>query len=89
MFRFNAVSKSFGERQILDRVTFELAPGEKLALVGPNGAGKTTLIRVALGLEEPDAGQVRIKSAPGQLYLSQLRRRHVGHKSATEELRLP
>jgi ATP-binding cassette, subfamily F, member 3 len=62
MFRFNAVSKSFGERQILDHVTFELAPGEKLALVGPNGAGKTTLIRVALGLEEPDSGHVRIKS---------------------------
>ena len=62
MFRFNAVSKSFGERQILDRTSFELAPGEKLALVGPNGAGKTTLIRVALGLDEPDSGHVRIKS---------------------------
>ena len=57
-----AVSKSFGERQILDRVTFELAPGEKIALVGPNGAGKTTLIRVALGQDEPDSGHVRIKS---------------------------
>jgi ATP-binding cassette subfamily F protein 3 len=60
VLRLSAVSKSFGGRQVLDAVNFELAPGDKVALVGPNGAGKTTLLRLALGEEEPDAGHIRV-----------------------------
>lgn len=60
MLRFSSVSKAFGGRQILDAVSFELGPGEKVALVGANGAGKTTLLRLALGGEQPDDGTIRI-----------------------------
>lgn len=45
-------------RQILDSIDLDVSAGEILTLIGPNGAGKTTLVRVMMGLERPDAGQV-------------------------------
>ena len=55
---FEAVSVSFGPREILRDVSLAVAPGEVLGLVGPNGAGKTTLLRVASRVLRPDAGRV-------------------------------
>ncbi len=52
------VSKSYGDRQILNDVTVALHRGERIALVGPNGAGKSTLIKIIMGLLEPDKGNV-------------------------------
>lgn len=52
------VSKSFGETQAVDRVTFTVEIGEIFGLLGPNGAGKTTLIRMILDLFKPDTGQI-------------------------------
>jgi zinc transport system ATP-binding protein len=54
------VSFAYGAEPILDDVSFELAPGEFVALVGPNGSGKSTLLRVLLGLLQPAAGEVRL-----------------------------
>jgi ATP-binding cassette subfamily F protein 3 len=71
VLRLLAVSKSFGGRQVLDAVSLELAPGEKIALVGPNGAGKTTLLRLILGLEEADSGQIRVHPNWQVAYLPQ------------------
>ena len=48
----------FGRRLALDRVSFDVPPGETVAVVGPNGAGKTTLFRAVLGALEPSAGRV-------------------------------
>ena len=61
------VSYGKGSRAVkaLDGVSLELRPGEIFGLIGPNGAGKTTLIKAALGLLEPDRGEVRIGGEPG------------------------
>jgi len=51
-------------RQVLDDVSFTIAPGEFTGLIGSNGAGKTTLLRVILGLQAPDAGRVLVAARP-------------------------
>ncbi len=53
-----AVGRRFGDRELLRDVSFRLAQGDRVGLVGPNGTGKTTLLRIAAGLDEPDAGAV-------------------------------
>jgi ATP-binding cassette, subfamily F, member 3 len=57
LYRFDRVRKSYGLKEVLREVTWQHNPGEKVGLVGRNGAGKTTLLRIALGREEPDAGE--------------------------------
>ncbi|MDW7711368.1 MAG: ABC-F family ATP-binding cassette domain-containing protein [Deferrisomatales bacterium] len=53
------LSKSYGGQAVLDRASFQVGEGERLALVGPNGAGKTTLLRILAGEERADEGEVR------------------------------
>ncbi len=56
--------KSYGDTAVLAGLTFELRPGECYGLLGPNGAGKTTTLRCALGLTQPDAGEIRLCGLP-------------------------
>src|SRR5438034_7707613 len=59
--RFDRVSKVYpGGVRAADAVSLAVAPGECVAVVGPSGGGKTTLLRLAAGLEEPSAGEVRL-----------------------------
>ena len=53
-----SLTKRFGERTALSGVTFELAPGELVAIIGPNGAGKTTLLSILAGVLDPDEGEL-------------------------------
>ncbi len=57
LYRFDHVRKSYGPKEVLRDVSWQHNPGQKVGLVGRNGAGKTTLLRIALGREEPDAGE--------------------------------
>jgi ATP-binding cassette subfamily F protein 3 len=57
LLQLDAVARSFGDRTLFAGVDLAVAAGERLALVGPNGAGKTSLLRIAAGLDEPDAGR--------------------------------
>ena len=60
MLEVREVLKSYDGRAVVNRVTFEVAPGEIFALLGPNGAGKTTLIRMITDILRPDAGTIRL-----------------------------
>jgi ATP-binding cassette subfamily F protein 3 len=58
VIQLSDISKSFGDRTLLDHVTWQIGDGERVGLSGPNGAGKTTLLKMLAGLEEPDSGQI-------------------------------
>ena len=56
MIQLANLSKSFGDRVLLDSVSWQIDNRERVGLSGPNGAGKTTLLRMLAGLEQPDSG---------------------------------
>ena len=58
MIQLSSLSKSFGDRVLLDGVTWQIDDRERVGLSGPNGAGKTTLLKMLAGIDEPDAGTV-------------------------------
>jgi ATP-binding cassette subfamily F protein 3 len=58
MIQISSLTKSFGDRVLLDRVTWQISDGERVGLCGPNGSGKTTLLKILAGLEESDSGRV-------------------------------
>ena len=60
MLQVRNVSKSYDGRPVVDRVSFEVSPGEIFALLGPNGAGKTTLIRMITDILRPDSGEIEL-----------------------------
>jgi len=68
-----AVSKTYGDRKILDGLTDSLRAGERVGIVGPNGVGKTTLLRILMGEESPDSGEVVLGENTRIAYLDQLR----------------
>jgi ATP-binding cassette subfamily F protein 3 len=65
------IVKHFGPEPVLDGVTFEVRPGEKIGLVGPNGAGKSTLMKILAGTLDADAGQVVLHRGARLEYLEQ------------------
>jgi ATP-binding cassette subfamily F protein uup len=70
---FEDVSKSFGERRVLDAVSLRIMRGDRVGLLGPNGAGKTTLIRLIVGTLEADSGRIRRGTNLQVAYFDQLR----------------
>src|SRR3982750_1182304 len=58
MIQLASLSKSFGDRVLLDNVSWQIDDRERVGLAGPNGAGKTTLLKMLAGLEETDSGTV-------------------------------
>jgi len=58
MIQLSELTKSFGDRVLLDAVTWQIGDGERVGLCGPNGAGKTTLLKMLAGIDEPDSGRV-------------------------------
>jgi sulfate-transporting ATPase len=57
---FDNVSKGYGDRLLIDNLSFSIPPGAIVGIIGPNGAGKSTLFRMILGKEEPDSGEIKI-----------------------------
>jgi ATP-binding cassette ChvD family protein len=67
------VSKGFGDRLLVEDMTFSLPPGGIVGVIGPNGAGKTTLFRMIAGEEQPDAGTLRVGETVELAYVDQAR----------------
>ncbi|MBB5464875.1 lipooligosaccharide transport system ATP-binding protein [Paraburkholderia sp. Clong3] len=72
---FHQVRKSYGEKTVVDGLSFHVNTGECFGLLGPNGAGKTTTLRMLLGIAAPDAGAIRLcdEPIPGRARLARSR----------------
>src|SRR3954464_4934608 len=92
MIQLSELTKTFGDRVLLDHVTWQITDRERAGLCGPNGAGKTTLLKMMAGLEEPDTGAILKPSSLTVGYLPQDGLAHTGRtvfeeaSSAFEEL---
>src|SRR5947207_6095327 len=71
MIQLSELTKSFGDRVLLDHVTWQITDRERVGLCGPNGAGKTTLLRMMAGLDVPDSGAILKPAALTVGYLPQ------------------
>ncbi|WP_315755321.1 MULTISPECIES: energy-dependent translational throttle protein EttA [unclassified Bradyrhizobium] len=83
---FEGLTKSFGDRLLIDNLTFKLPPGGIVGVIGPNGAGKTTLFRMITGQEKPDAGTITIGETVHLGYVDQSRDALDGNKTVWEEI---
>jgi sulfate-transporting ATPase len=80
------LSKGFGDRLLIDDLSFKLPPGGIVGVIGPNGAGKTTLFKMLTGAEQPDTGSVRIGDTVHLGYIDQSRDSLDAGKTVWEEV---
>ena len=83
---FESLSKGYGDRLLIDKLTFKLPPGGIVGVIGPNGAGKTTLFRMITGQEKPDSGSIRIGESVELGYVDQSRDALDPKKTVWEEI---
>ncbi len=80
------LSKAFGDKYLIDDLSFRLPPGGIVGVIGPNGAGKTTLFRMITGHEQPDSGTIRIGETVKMAYVDQSRDTLSADKNVWEEI---
>jgi ATP-binding cassette ChvD family protein len=80
------LSKSYGDRLLIDNLSFKLPPGGIVGVIGPNGAGKTTLFRMLTGQETPDAGTIKVAESVHLGYVDQSRDTLDPNKTVWEEI---
>ena len=73
VFEFKNVSKSFGDRVLIDNLSFQVPAGAIVGIIGPNGAGKSTLFKLIAGKEQPDSGEVKIGQTVRMAFVDQNR----------------
>ena len=83
---FDHLSKAYGDRLLIDDLSFKLPPGGIVGVIGPNGAGKTTLFRMITGQEKPDSGTITIGESVHLGYVDQSRDALDGKKPVWEEV---
>ncbi len=86
VIEFNGVSKAFGDRLLIDNLSFSIPPGAIVGIIGPNGAGKSTLFKMITGTEAPDSGEVDIGPTVKIAYVDQSRDCLDGTKTVFDEL---
>jgi ATP-binding cassette ChvD family protein len=83
---FEGLKKAYGDKLLIDGLTFKLPPGGIVGVIGPNGAGKTTLFRMITGQEKPDEGTITIGESVHLGYVDQSRDALDGSKNVWEEI---
>ena len=83
---FKNVSKSFGDRLLIDDLSFKVPPGAIVGIIGPNGAGKSTLFRMIAGRETPDSGEVVLGQTVQLAFVDQSRESLPDNKSVFEAI---
>ena len=83
---FIGLSKGYGDRLLIDDLSFKLPPGGIVGVIGPNGAGKTTLFRMITGQEKPDSGTIKIGESVQLGYVDQSRDALDAKKTVWEEI---
>ncbi len=80
------LTKGYGERLLIEDLSFKLPRGGLVGIIGPNGAGKTTLFRIIIGLEKPDGGKLRVGDTVKLAYVDQSRDSLKGDASVWQEI---
>ena len=83
---FEGLKKGYGDRLLIDDLTFKLPPGGIVGVIGPNGAGKTTLFRMIAGQEKPDEGSIRVGDSVQLGYVDQSRESLNANATVWEEI---
>ncbi|WP_127522804.1 energy-dependent translational throttle protein EttA [Mesorhizobium sp. Z1-4] len=86
VIEIDGLTKAYGDKVLIDDLTFKLPPGGIVGVIGPNGAGKTTLFRMLTGKEAPDAGEIVIGDTVHLGYVDQSRDHLDGSKTVWEEI---
>ena len=86
VLELDGVTKGYGEKLLMEDLSFSLPPGGIVGVIGPNGAGKTTLFRMITGAEEPDGGSIRLGDTVQLAYVDQSRQSLDDDKTVWEEI---
>ncbi len=86
VIEFKGVTKSFGDRVLIDNLSFRVPAGAIVGIIGPNGAGKSTLFRMIQGTEKPDAGEVVIGKTAHPTFVDQSRDSLAAEKTVWEDV---
>jgi len=86
VIEFENVSKSFGDRVLIDDLSFKIPAGAIVGIIGPNGAGKSTLFRMISGKEQPDSGTVKIGPTVKMAFVDQSRESLEGDKTVWQDV---
>jgi sulfate-transporting ATPase len=86
VIEFENVTKSFGDRVLIDDLSFKIPAGAIVGIIGPNGAGKSTLFRMIAGKEQPDSGTVKIGPTVKMAFVEQTRESLEGDKTVWQDM---
>jgi sulfate-transporting ATPase len=86
VIEFTNVSKSFGDRVLIDNLSFKVPAGAIVGIIGPNGAGKSTLFRMIAGKEQPDSGEIKLGQTVRMAFVDQNRDDLANEKTVWEDV---
>ena len=86
VIEFDNVSKGFGDRMLIENLSFKVPPGAIVGIIGPNGAGKSTFFKMLTGKEQPDSGEIKVGPTVKMAFVDQSRDALDGSKTVFEEI---